>query len=263
MNLRSISGDSHLLALAILFLFLFFWSLKIHKYSRIVQNSFEPNRFAAAIINTLSADVGGASAESGAPRCSPVYCLLSQLAAFGSQAAALQLIFPLLAAISFTLPRATATCNLQMFRLTLLCFLLTGNGNRQGRNGRSSSWSRRRRRSWLPVATSAAHVACATRNGLQWAGRGSALAADLASGIWICFVESLVSRLGSVSFPVSPAPSAALLLFIDALLCAIFVWQAAAASSSAGRWRCPSLAVGVRSTHESLFLRSLWRAKNT
>lgn len=65
----------------------------------------------------MSADVGGASAASGArgaPRCSPVYCLLSQLAAFGSQAAALQLIFPLLAAISFTLPRATATCNLQL-----------------------------------------------------------------------------------------------------------------------------------------------------
>lgn len=160
-----------------------------------------------------------------------------------------------------------------MFRLTLLCFLLTGNGNRaEGEMlSRSSSWSRRRRRrSWLPVATSAAHVACATRNGLQWAGLlRSALAADLASGIWICFLESPVSRLGSVSFPVSPAPSAALLLFIDALLCAIFVWQAAAASSSssggssAGRWRCPSLAVGVRAAHESLFLRSLWRAKNT
>lgn len=119
MNLRSISGDSHLLALAILFLFLLFWSLKIHKYSRIAQKSFEPNHFAAAIINTLSAAaaVGGASAASGAsgaPRCSPVYCLLSQLAAFGSQAAALQLIFPLLAAISFTLPRATATCKLQL-----------------------------------------------------------------------------------------------------------------------------------------------------
>lgn len=153
-----------------------------------------------------------------------------------------------------------------MFRLTLLCFLLTGNGNREEgeKLSRSFSWSRRRRRSWLPVATSAAHVACATRNGLQWAGLlCSALAADLASGIWICFLESPVSSLGSVSFPVSPAPSAALLLFIDALLCAIFVWQAAAASSSAGRWRCPSLAVGVRSTHESLFLRSLWRAKNT
>lgn len=39
---------------------------------------------------------------------------------------------------------------------------------------RSSSWTlrRRRRRSCLPVATSAAHVACATRNGLQWAGLG-------------------------------------------------------------------------------------------
>lgn len=148
-----------------------------------------------------------------------------------------------------------------MFRLTLLCFLLTGNGNREEGQmlSRSSSWSRRRRRSWLPVATSAAHVACATRNGLQWAGLGCSGCRSRQRNL------DLFSRVSSL-----PSPVWGLFLFLfrqhrrQHCYCllmhyfALFSCGRQRQQQVAGRWRCPSLAVGVRAAHESLFLRSLW-----
>lgn len=145
-----------------------------------------------------------------------------------------------------------------MFRLSLLCFLLTGNGKGNGKAGGRAGAAQQLLESEL-VACGNIRSTCGLCH-MKW----------IAMGLGWAALAAEISPTESGSSLPSPVWGLFLFLFRQhrrqhcyCLLMHYFALfscgrQAAAASSSSsssseGRWRCPSLAVGVRSTHESLF----------